>query len=748
MALSFETGVDDAVNESSLALVQTLLTDLLVDKWSKLYEQESDIKQFSENKVDRSKWHGIKSRSEDYAFILKSGGLSYKIPFLIAPQREVVIEPHAMTITPTQGGGKLIQSEGSPSKEIQIQGTCGLYPNQEGAKLPSSGVGSGLEGFKFLQNVFRRYAYLKRFGNYKQDLSLIYVSVKRQEAWVVEPKQFWSEDAIEHRFNFTYNITLEALYPYDGKDAKGLLEALIDSVPGLRSVLDIVQMVAETIDRINSLIGQITALYADFLDTVFRPLLQLGNILADIKTGQIFGTSLQHFTRDVVKSLVNNLRATAFTLERLGAPNGVVFAVFLAEKAVERVLLIDKFFEPKPNNKALMIEKAASDAMAIFSDPQGTAVSWIEGIKKGAASKPPAIEKMLGSNRDGMKNATLPASGTGSTLVGSGSSQTGVDATTVAAQKAKDEIDGLTSKKFAGLESRISALEGSISRSVLQAIDNSKTSVTPGNSALGKVANFSSSNTPGQDFAGSSLLPPSTQSTISAALWKDDFKASLKNIDSANADYRVATVAAGDSIQTVAKKLLGDPARFVDLILLNNLEYPYLATKEYIAANGLKNVIAFGDSILFPTPKQSSKPVSVIKWRNENDVSVILTPQERALGNDILLDPVSRDIVFGANDVSLAYGKDNMSQFLQTLISMKRGHWRRAISKGISEYNGISRDIVLPILQAEISDLFSDDVRIRSVQTLSVQKIAQDLLIKIAVFVRNYDDPIVITSRV
>jgi hypothetical protein len=79
---------------------------------------------------------------------------------------------------------------------------------------------------------------------------------------------------------------------------------------------------------------------------------------------------------------------------------------------------------------------------------------------------------------------------------------------------------------------------------------------------------------------------------------------------------------------------------------------------------------------------------------------------------------------------------------------MKKGHWRRALSKGLSEYNGMSRDIVIPILQAEISNLFSGDIRIKYVQTLDVTKFAHGLFIKIAVFVRNFEDPLIINQRV
>lgn len=715
-------------------------------KFRDLFKQDSDIKQYSEEATDLSKWHGILQKTDEYAFLLKVGGKTTRIPFLVAPQREVVIEPHAMTSTPTQGGGKIIQSDGSPSKEIQIQGTCGLYPFQNTTRMPTSGAGSGLEGFKFLQNVFRRYTYLKRFGNFKDDLALIYVSVRRQEAWVVEPKQFWSEDATEHNFNFTYNITLEALYPYDGRDAKGLLERLLSGAGIFQEFASVVQRFAEALDKVNALIGKISAYVDGFVDAIFKPLLQIGNMLADIKNGDL--SNLRQFTRDATKSLIRNLRTAAFTLERAGAGE-LAFAVFIAERACTRLLVQDRLYEQPPQTNAYKIQQAADNVVSSFIAPDGSFVNPLDALNGGSVASRPDITRQLGSNRDGLRDSSRPAAGTGAASVGgSGSMNTGIDAETAEKQVASDEINGLKDKSFRGQEARPSPLPGSESRAALETIDSTRTSSTPGSAALNEDVKLSASNTPSQAFPADSITPPENQRVISAAAWKEEYAFALTNIDAANADYRVGTVGQGDSVQTLAKKLVGDPGRWLELVLLNNLEYPYIASQAYIDANNLTNVLAFGSQVIFPVPKQSNITPELRKWRNENDVSVGLDPRERALGNDIYLDPNTRDIVFGPNDTSLVYGKDNMAQYFQTMISLRRGRWRRAPSKGLTEYNGISRDISFPVLRAEISDLFSEDPRVTSVQTLSVRKLAHELLILVAVFVRNYDDPIIVTQRV
>jgi len=59
----------------------------------------------------------------------------------------------------------------------------------------------------------------------------------------------------------------------------------------------------------------------------------------------------------------------------------------------------------------------------------------------------------------------------------------------------------------------------------------------------------------------------------------------------------------GDTIQSLAVRLLGDVQRFVDLILLNNLDAPYIVSD---AANKPANTIAWGEYIQIPASATGS----------------------------------------------------------------------------------------------------------------------------------------------
>jgi len=710
------------------------LTDLVAGlvpgkqtKMEKLHEQEEDFKQFPTRGIDESRWNGLLNFDENYALLLFYKGDMIRIPFLLAPQREVIIEPHAATVTMGQGGGKIVQSEGAPQKEIQIQGTFGLYPNKAGR---SSGTGSGFEAFNHIKGIFRRYCYLKRYGNVGDDLSLVYVSPKRQEAWVVEPKQFWSEDAIEHRFNFTYNMTFDALYPYDGRGSKSITEQGFDMIPFFNDFSNLAQMLSESVDRLVSVIANIAALVDNVVDTALKPLLKIANAVADIVNYQ--ETFLDGVSRDFMKNTRRTLRNISFELERLGAQE-LADKVRDAEHDLAKHLVQPNLFDATSVAHSEAVNETWQANLNKYTAPDGTLVDQTDAEDGGAVATRPSITETLGSVRDLLDKYKS-------------SWKSGIDVDTIVKQLESDIQTGLDRVTFDRDGSRPSPKPGTASRSALEREDNVLTVQTPGNSALSDRPNFAISNTaiPLADAAG--LVPPSFRETLSAQVFSAEINQTIRALDPTVVDYRVGKISSSDSIQTLSARLLGDPGRYMELVLLNNLEYPYVASADYIIANDLSNILAYGADIIYPTPKVTTEIVPTRVWRNENDVSVRLSAKERALGNDILLQ--GGDISWTSNDLRLAYGAENLQQYLSNMLLIKRSRWRRAQSKGLSDYHGISRDISRPILEAEISELFADDKRISGTRVLDVRKEGHVLLVVVAVIVRNYDDPIIVTQRV
>lgn len=733
--------------------------------WNQLFGQaESDFKQYSENQTDRSQWTLVPTDSStpSYYFLLKYKGKTLQIPFALNPQKETISEPHASTTTVTQGGGKIIQSEGSVLKDIVISGQVGFYPNQPNVTpLPTSGIGSGLEGFKFLQNVFRRYCFLRKFGDLTQGLQLIYVNRRRQESWVVNPLNFTSEDATEHQNNFSYNITLETLYPYDGADSKGLVENLLDSVPGWQALNTCAQTLAETVDAVNAAAGQISAVVNSFSNVLLQPLIQLSNAFADVTAGRL--ANISNFNRNSIQALVYNLQSVQANLEAANQ-NQLAYTVALCQRAVTMTLLQDNLFNTTPQQNIYNVASTQQDQLVNYEDGLGNSVSPGDAQNVGLPSARPDASSMFGGT------ATAP-----NALPGS--------ATYQAEEQAVLNAQGfVTSVSIGGAAIQPN---GTLSYSRFTENPNEILTATP---------------------------PPTAQ--ISAGLnWYASWDQSIANIDPSNSDYRTTMVQSGDDIQTIAMRVLGDSGRWPELVLLNNLRYPYVADPSYvytystlasdflrnatqitigstagfpssgtvsigspgssnyetwtyqsISGNSLvssfplrnthsvservqnvqanvTNVIAYGNAIKYPVSKQTPTATTRV-WRNETTQSLALSPFERSLGSDIYINPVTAEGQWAGNDLVLAYGIQNLQQFMRFCVVVKKNTYRRAARAGFSQYVGLSVGASSAMVTAEGQTIFLGDDRITTTSVVQVNQVGGTLQIGMAAYVRDQEDPV------
>lgn len=668
------------------------------DRFRSLFDQSESgnngVLQYDDQPTDRRQWAMPKDRSSpDYFFLLSYDGRIVQIPFNINPSSETIDEPQASTTQVTQGGGKLLNSEGAVLKDITIQGTCGLYPGERRQRLPDSGIGSGLEAFKFLQNVFRRYCFLKRYGDLSKGLQLIYVNRRRQESWVVNPKIFRSEDSKDHNFHFYYTIVLETLYPYQGAETKGLVESLFDAIPGFRSIDYVVQRIVEAVDQVNASVGAIGAIVDGFSTTVMQPVIALANSWADVKAGRL--PNLAEFKRDRVKILVENMTSVVFALEAAGEDELSQKVKNLRERTRD-TLLLDSFYDSSPQSNANLVATTQGQQIQNFRDGNGVSVSPEEAAAAGAASAPPDASEVMG-----------------------------------------------------GVQTSLNAIPGTATAQRAAIADAAKNTISVssvGSAVLDGANRYQMIRTVAPDLDPLTVLPPSTESFGSELNWNASWNQALRNIDPANSDYRIARVNLEDDIQTLAYRLLGDHARWPELVLLNNLKYPYLADPDYIADNSLTNVAAYGSTILYPTPKRQTVQRARV-WRNENEFSVRLSPAERALGSDIKINPDTGDVEWTANDLSLIYGVDNYAQFVRKRIVTRRGTLRRSLRLGFSQIVGTSQGVSESVIRSEGQGLLFGDERTVSNDVIETVASAGVIAIKMVATVRDIQDPILLTEN-
>src|SRR3954469_17226302 len=152
-----------------------------------------------------------------YGFVLftPSAPSGEEFIFPLNPQSIEQEEEAAVTITPTQGGGKFIENQGSIFKDIVISGTTGFLPlknfrgvqgpallQQAAARLTGSGDAasartefakvSGYHTFHTLRTLFRKYLQIHRAERVeiRRKTTMFWVNLKDNEVWLVEPMSF------------------------------------------------------------------------------------------------------------------------------------------------------------------------------------------------------------------------------------------------------------------------------------------------------------------------------------------------------------------------------------------------------------------------------------------------------------------------------------------------------------------------------------------------------------------------------
>lgn len=137
-----------------------------------------------------------------------------------------------------------------------------------------------------------------------------------------------------------------------------------------------------------------------------------------------------------------------------------------------------------------------------------------------------------------------------------------------------------------------------------------------------------------------------------------------------------AFVHQGDTIRTLAKRLLGDQGRWHVLVSLNDLRSPY------VSARGGDGVLEPGDAILYPSVNGGGIQSSLVGRENSDSVDIAeqaFGPVEQAYGRDLRLVSVPgsndlTDLKIGQNgDISSVSGVKNVDQGIRIKFSTEAG---------------------------------------------------------------------------
>jgi hypothetical protein len=199
-------------------------------------------------------------------------------------------------------------------------------------------------------------------------------------------------------------------------------------------------------------------------------------------------------------------------------------------------------------------------------------------------------------------------------------------------------------------------------------------------------------------------------------------------------------VGGGDTLQVIAARELGDPDRFKEIVLLNNLKPPY------ISETGGPGVLKPGDPLLIPKAGEGGGDTGV-RMNKDYEIARDLEFSKKSLGVDIRLDD-EYDIVFANfGDYDLVAGIENMAQAILLKILYENGSLKRHPQIGASlGIGGKVRD--LNITRANLLASLNSDTRVDSVPYLSLKQEGSTTIIEAAIKVVGTAQPVPVTVEV
>jgi hypothetical protein len=197
---------------------------------------------------------------------------------------------------------------------------------------------------------------------------------------------------------------------------------------------------------------------------------------------------------------------------------------------------------------------------------------------------------------------------------------------------------------------------------------------------------------------------------------------------------RTVLIDGADTIQTLAARELGDPDKFREIVLLNNLKPPY------ISSLGGIGVLKPGDKILIPQLSPTLAPGGIVQ-NIEYQITKFLTQSEKNLGVDLRIDE-NNDLVFANfGDFDLYAGIDNIAQAILIRLGLEPGSLKRHPELGVGLEIGRKVRNVGEI-RNRITSTLVQDARIDSVPYLNVQQEGSTTLINMIVKIRNLNEPV------
>lgn len=160
------------------------------------------------------------------------------------------------------------------------------------------------------------------------------------------------------------------------------------------------------------------------------------------------------------------------------------------------------------------------------------------------------------------------------------------------------------------------------------------------------------------------------------------------------------SILAGETLQDIAARLLGDASLFREIAIINQLKAPY------ISEEGGDGVLKYTDTILIPENAVEAASVKDIHRNIEYSITKNLSEVEKSYGVDLKLNTNKDIAITNTNDYDLIAGTPNVIQSVGIRLGVEKGsyklHTEIGIDVGIGEKNNFEALTLKEDIQAQL----------------------------------------------
>ncbi len=713
-------GISDLVNNIT-GSVNGLIADLKGESRNVVeYHQDESSYKSVQSTLIASNWMklsfpytfsvvNLDDPSDDFT----SGFSDFKLP--LAPQSINQREEPATNSKASQGG-TTTNHNGMGYKTLMIAGTTGLAPFRgDGGVNKKTGEAifqpkelkykSGHEVFIHLRNWFRTYyEWKKKQGSDAKNFRLVFKNYKDGEFLIVELVSFEMDRQAAKSLLYDYKIELKVLSHFEFTTPQSKLGFLADADAFLDDALDKISTARGVFLRTQGILRQIESTYNN---SVLEPMRQatlaikaalaVPVVAADIASRTIVNTvstakALAIVARELLNTVTLGLTGKSQTLSEIDG-------------------LLDKRLFGSKNTLQKTMAAAQADVKQNGSIGLLKLGALMTKIDAGAFPERTLSE----TAKEQAQAAELPRN----------FYENAIDELERVKKNAEDFFN-LGSADYDAIFDRTATLNADVSK------------VTT-NDEYDILFAFN------EAITGLNLLLSTT------AMFKSTMDAQIEDMNTrfngqlqltSKQAVRQVKLKAGQSLERLAQKELGDSTRWGEIVEINGLKAPYISDDPKESRDG---VLKAGSNILIPTSLKdgfSETPVG-----KQNKLTKGMSELERNLGVDFKIDKDFDLVLSSSGDFELVAGGDNMTQGTILKLSYEPGDVMLYPSLGAGLAVGRKFPPIEDITDRITSSLLQDS-RINKVTDIALTRDGGALYIQFNIYIKQIDIPVPVKIKV